>query len=161
MLHKVGLLPAYNTAQIGFAYKFYKDETPEGWKMSGEFKKTFCQDVEVYFVGIWDCVASVGLIPRTLPFSKSPSNVTQFFRHAMALDEHRAKFKACQYQRDDPAVVAQFKLLAEERRKKKSENQKRLEAQFETVENSIHASRKSDVKEVVSNFLFTSSRLFH
>lgn len=51
MLHKVGLLPRHNIAQINFAYKFYKDDTPEGWKMSAEFKKTFCQDVDVYFVG--------------------------------------------------------------------------------------------------------------
>jgi uncharacterized protein (DUF2235 family) len=144
----VGLLPAYNTAQINFAYKFYKDDTPSGWKLSGEFKKTFSQDVSVYFMGIWDCVASVGLIPRQLPFSKSPSNATRYFRHAMALDERRAKFKICRWQRDDPAVVHQFKLLEEERRRRKSENQKRLEAQFEIAENGAHGSLVSDVKEV-------------
>jgi uncharacterized protein (DUF2235 family) len=60
MLHKVGLLPASNGAQINFAYDFYKDDTPNGWKMSAEFKKTFCTNVNVYFVGLWDCVASVG-----------------------------------------------------------------------------------------------------
>ncbi|KUJ09694.1 uncharacterized protein LY89DRAFT_711013 [Mollisia scopiformis] len=98
MLHKVGLLPAHNRAQVTFAYKFYKDDTPNGWKMSAEFKKTFCMNVNVYFVGVWDCVASVGFIPRKLPFSKSPTNVIGFFRHAMALDEHRAKFKVCRYQ---------------------------------------------------------------
>jgi len=107
MLHKVGLLPAQNQAQVSFAYNFYKDDTPEGWKMSAEFKKTFCTDVSVYFVGIWDCVASVGFFPRTLPFSKSPTNSIAYFRHAMALDEHRAKFKVCQYQRQDPGVAPQ------------------------------------------------------
>jgi uncharacterized protein (DUF2235 family) len=104
MLHKVGLLPAHNVAQVPFAYSFYKNDTPEGWKMSGEFKKTFCINVEVYFVGVWDCVASVGFIPRKLPFSKSPTNTIGYFRHAMALDEHRAKFKVCQYQHQDPAA---------------------------------------------------------
>jgi uncharacterized protein (DUF2235 family) len=59
MLHKVGLLPAYNTAQVNFAYQFYKDDNSDGWEMSEQFKRTFCQDVTVYFVGIWDCVASV------------------------------------------------------------------------------------------------------
>ncbi|TVY81762.1 Uncharacterized protein LSUE1_G002515 [Lachnellula suecica] len=104
MLHKVGLLPAHNVAQINFAYEFYKNDTPEGWKMSGEFKKTFCINVEVYFVGVWDCVAAVGFIPRKLPFSKSPTNTIGYFRHAMSLDEHRAKFKVCQYQHQDPAA---------------------------------------------------------
>ncbi|KAI9702716.1 MAG: hypothetical protein M1820_006100 [Bogoriella megaspora] len=98
MLHKVGLLPADNGSQVNFAYNFYKDDTPEGWKMSAEFKNTFCTDVNVYFVGVWDSVSSVGFIPRTLPFSKSPRNAISYFRHAMALDEHRAKFAVCPWQ---------------------------------------------------------------
>ncbi len=83
MLHKVGLLPAHNNAQVPFAYEFYKNDTDEGWEMSRAFKKTFCINVSVYFVGIWDCVASVGFIPRKLPFSKSPTNSIAYFRHAM------------------------------------------------------------------------------
>ncbi|KAF2274485.1 uncharacterized protein EI97DRAFT_435031 [Westerdykella ornata] len=102
MLHKVGLLPASNGAQVNFAYDFYKDDTPQGWKMSAEFKKTFCTNVDVYFVGLWDCVASVGFFPRKLPFSKTPTNHIHYFRHAMALDEHRSKFKVCQWQHQDP-----------------------------------------------------------
>ena len=102
MLHKVGLLPASNGSQINFAYKFYKDDTPEGWKMSAGFKKTFCTDVTVYFVGVWDSVSSVGFIPRTLPFSTSPTNNISYFRHAMALDEHRAKFGVCAWEHDKP-----------------------------------------------------------
>ena len=50
MLHKVGLLPRHNIAQVSFAYKFSKDDTKEGWKMSEEFKRAFCIDVDVYFV---------------------------------------------------------------------------------------------------------------
>jgi uncharacterized protein (DUF2235 family) len=102
MLHKVGLLPASNGAQINFAYDFYKDDSDEGWDMSAQFKKTFCTHVNVYFVGVWDCVASVGFIPRSLPFSKSPTSSIHYFRHAMALDEHRAKFKVCQWRQQDP-----------------------------------------------------------
>ncbi|KAK0099256.1 hypothetical protein ONS96_008490 [Cadophora gregata f. sp. sojae] len=104
MLHKVGLLPAHNRAQVSFAYNFYKDDTPSGWTMSAQFKKTFCINVNVYFVGVWDCVSSVGFFPRKLPFGKSPTNSIMWFRHAMALDEHRAKFKICQYQHSDPAA---------------------------------------------------------
>ena len=70
MIHKVGLLPADNQAQVCFAYKMYKDETPEGQKMSEEFKKTFCMNVTVYFIGIWDCVASVSRISAS--FDSNP-----------------------------------------------------------------------------------------
>jgi uncharacterized protein (DUF2235 family) len=101
MLHKVGLLPAGNVTQINFAYAFYKDDSLQGWKMSARFKSTFCTDVDVYFVGIWDCVASVGFIPRILPFSHSPTNSIHYFRHAMALDEHRSKFDVSHWGQQD------------------------------------------------------------
>ena len=104
MLHKVGLLPRHNKAQVSFAYNFYKDDTKEGWEMSADFKRTFCTNVDVYFVGVWDCVASVGFIPRKLPFSKTPTNTIHYFRHAMALDEHRAKFKLLHFAHADPAA---------------------------------------------------------
>ncbi|KAK0529982.1 hypothetical protein OC834_002949 [Tilletia horrida] len=93
MLHKVGLLPAWNEEQVVFAYKQFKDDTPMGWKMSADFKRTFCVDVNIAFVGLWDTVASVGVIPRTLPFSTGTNESIRYFRHAIALDERRAKFK--------------------------------------------------------------------
>ncbi|KAI1343110.1 hypothetical protein F5Y15DRAFT_277576 [Xylariaceae sp. FL0016] len=104
MLHKVGLLPASNGSQVNFAYQFYKDDSDNGKKLAQGFKRTFCTHVDVYFVGVWDCVASVGFVPRRLPFSKSPSNSIHYFRHAMALDEHRAKFKVCQWRQQDPSA---------------------------------------------------------
>lgn len=117
MLHKVGLLPRHNRAQVAFAYRFYRNDTAEGWKMSAQFKKTFCTNVQVHFVGLWDCVASVGFIPRTLPFSKTPTNTIRHFRHAMALDEHRAKFKVCQWQHQDVVVTEADKKALEESKK--------------------------------------------
>lgn len=67
------------------------DET--GWKQSTAFKKAFSIDVDIEFLGVWDTVCSVGLIPRTLPFTASNTSI-KIFRHAVSLDEHRAKFKA-------------------------------------------------------------------
>jgi uncharacterized protein (DUF2235 family) len=98
MIHKVGLLPPRNIQQISFAYEFYTNDTPEGWKQSNDFKKTFSIDVSVYFLGCFDSVASVGFIPRQLPLSSTPTNKCRYFRHAMALDERRAKFKICRHQ---------------------------------------------------------------
>ncbi|QRW26716.1 choline transport protein [Rhizoctonia solani] len=93
MLHKVGLLPAYNHEQVPFAYKMFKRDDPEGWKMSNGFKRAFCTDVKIDFVGVFDTVNSVGIIPRELPFAKT-NYLIRVFRHAVALDERRAKFKA-------------------------------------------------------------------
>lgn len=101
MIHKVGLLPASNVSQIHFAYDFYKDDSDNGSYLAEEFKKTFCTEVSVYFLGLFDCVASVGFFPRKLPFSKTATNSVHYFRHAMALDEHRAKFKVCHWDNDD------------------------------------------------------------
>ncbi|CAE6420883.1 unnamed protein product [Rhizoctonia solani] len=110
MLHKVGLLPAYNNELVSFAYKMFKRDDEEGWKMSNGFKRAFSVDVKIDFVGVFDTVNSVGkscsppppypylilrigIIPRELPFAKS-NYLIRVFRHAVALDEHRAKFKA-------------------------------------------------------------------
>ncbi|KAF2773127.1 hypothetical protein EJ03DRAFT_387383 [Teratosphaeria nubilosa] len=114
MIHKVGLLPAYNSQQIQFAYQYYKDDSETGWKMSGEFKSTFCMDVSVHSICVFDSVSSVGFIPRTLPLSSTPYNKSTYFRHAMALDEHRAKFKACRFQkRDSTQATAHWETMAE------------------------------------------------
>lgn len=49
-----------------------------------------------------DTVDSVGLIPKRLPFTSSNTAI-KYFRHAVALDEHRAKFKANLYNRPTEA----------------------------------------------------------
>ncbi|GAP86702.2 hypothetical protein SAMD00023353_2000240 [Rosellinia necatrix] len=112
MIHKVGLLPASNGSQVNFAYNFYKDDSENGTELAEQFKKTFCTEVSVYFLGLFDCVASVGFFPRKLPFSKTATNTVRYFRHAMALDEHRAKFKVCHWQNDQPGVISDIKRRA-------------------------------------------------
>lgn len=94
----------------------YTRDDEKGWEQSNAFKKTFSIDVDIEFVGVWyvhnikpsypiilciyflfprrfrDTVGSVGIIPRRLPFTKSNSHI-KFFRHAISLDERRARFK--------------------------------------------------------------------
>ena len=76
MIHKVGLLPKYNSQQVPFAYKMYATADDLGWKQSNAFKKTFSNDVEIEFVGVW-LVFYMFKCPRhdLLPkfFSRSPS----------------------------------------------------------------------------------------
>ncbi|CAL1694705.1 unnamed protein product [Somion occarium] len=102
MIHKVGLLPPCNHQQVPFAYKMFTRTDQLGWEQSTAFKKAFSVDVDVEFIGVWDTVTSVGLIPRTLPFTTSNTSV-RTFRHAVSLDEHRAKFKANLFNRPTKA----------------------------------------------------------
>ena len=90
----------------------YTQDDAFGWEQSSAFKKTFSIDVDVEFLGVWyapvifcethttssrllknrDTINSVGLIPHRLPFTMSNSSI-RYFRHAVSLDERRAKFR--------------------------------------------------------------------
>ncbi|KAI0248360.1 hypothetical protein BJV78DRAFT_1131681 [Lactifluus subvellereus] len=99
MLHKVGLLSKDNTEQVPFAYKLYKsgDDT-----VAQGFKATFCRDVPIDFVGVWDTVASVGVVSgRTLPFVDVNTTI-RVFRQALSLDERRVRFRPNLYHRSVP-----------------------------------------------------------
>ncbi|KAI3604564.1 hypothetical protein WG66_008327 [Moniliophthora roreri] len=98
MIHKVGILPACNHQQVPFAYKMFTREDEKGWQQSNAFKKAFAIDADIEFIGVWDTVNSVGLIPKRLPFTTS-NTIVRTFRHAVALDERRAKFKANHWNR--------------------------------------------------------------
>lgn len=135
MLHKVGLLPAHNQAQIAFAYRWYKDNSEYGWKMSADFKRTFSIDADVHFLGCWDTVASVGFIPRILPFAKTNNRSVRYFRHALALDERRAKFKANHwFQRDE--------LYHKEEENHENEPEHVMEADSSAFERALNAHHK-------------------
>ena len=119
MIYKVGLLPVSNYQQVPFAYTMYTEDNEWGWKQSNAFKKTFSIDVDIEFLGVWlvfliflvlgsflfpyslcffllffsrDTVSSVGLIPKRLPLTTS-NTIVSTFRHAISLDEHRARFQ--------------------------------------------------------------------
>ncbi|KAF9259355.1 hypothetical protein L218DRAFT_1003914 [Marasmius fiardii PR-910] len=101
MIHKIGLLPRSNYQQVPFAYKMYSREDEKGWKQSGWFKQAFSIDVDIELLGVWDTVGSVGLVPKRLPFTTSNTHV-RYFRHALALDERRVRFKPNFWQHQPP-----------------------------------------------------------
>ncbi|KAI0782429.1 hypothetical protein BC629DRAFT_1289360 [Irpex lacteus] len=93
MIQKVGLLPTGNNQQVHHAYKMYADESESGWDHSTEFKKAHSIDVDISFIGVWDTVSSVGtIIQKRLPFTTNNTSI-KIFRHALSLDERRARFK--------------------------------------------------------------------
>jgi hypothetical protein len=92
MVNAVGLLPAHNEVHIPFAFNCYKKSaTAAGSTLCKDFRQTFSQVVDVYFVGIWDTVNSTGFFPRVLP-GTDENPQCRYFRHALALDERRVKF---------------------------------------------------------------------
>jgi uncharacterized protein (DUF2235 family) len=86
-------------------------ETSDGPKRCSQFLKTFSEEVSIHFVGLWDIVNSTGALwPRVLPGTAGEAHVSwdvdmtdhlasignpdcRFFRHALALDERRVRFK--------------------------------------------------------------------
>ncbi|KAJ7490441.1 hypothetical protein FB451DRAFT_1023007 [Mycena latifolia] len=89
----VGLIPKDNQEQIPFAYKMYKNTSASGIKLAAGYKQTFCQEVKVEFLGVWDTVASVGvLMGRSLPFTSTNDSI-KTFRHAVSLDERRVRYQ--------------------------------------------------------------------
>ncbi|EUC32794.1 hypothetical protein COCCADRAFT_37312 [Bipolaris zeicola 26-R-13] len=74
------------------------------------FKATFCRSegaddsgIKVHFLGMFDCVSSVSVLDS--PFGKAPKAVSvagtaRHVRHAVAVDEHRVKFKAALLHQD-------------------------------------------------------------
>lgn len=61
--------------------------------IASRFKETFSRpNVRVHFIGAWDTVSSVGLLPsKALPKTRTADHVC-VARHALALDERRVKF---------------------------------------------------------------------
>ncbi|KAI0301180.1 hypothetical protein B0F90DRAFT_1668043 [Multifurca ochricompacta] len=99
MLHKVGLLSKDNFEQIPFAYKLYKSSSDKNNKLAVRFKKAYSRDVPIDFLGVWDTVASTGILKsRTLPFVGTNDTI-RIFRQALSLDERRAKFLPNSYHR--------------------------------------------------------------
>lgn len=102
MLHKVGLLSKDNTEQIPFAYKLYKSDNNAA--LAQGFKMCFSRVVPIEFVGVWDTVASVGVVMgKTLPFVDVNTTI-RVFRQALALDERRSKFLPNFYHRSVPTT---------------------------------------------------------
>ncbi|KAF8644650.1 hypothetical protein AX16_008352 [Volvariella volvacea WC 439] len=144
MIHKVGLLPASNAEQVPFAYKMYTRAGQEGWDESNLFKETFSVDVDIEFIGLWDNVNSVGFIPRRLPFTQS-NTIVHNFRHAISLDERRAKFKAQQWIRTSEKGALMS--VTEQRIQEAIESGNNAKNILSNVKDTLHNLRIKDLEE--------------
>lgn len=100
-----GILPkdAQTDANFDRVEEIYFKPTKDGFikdKSTPEFHasvKEFCEKhhpkmVTIEFVGVWDTVSSVGVITETGTMYTSSNPHLKTFRHAIALDERRARF---------------------------------------------------------------------
>ncbi|KAF8156140.1 hypothetical protein BJ912DRAFT_1012934 [Pholiota molesta] len=95
MINKVGLLPLAHKNKVWPAFHSFERKGEDTWTHSTAFKKeNESRNIIIEFVGVWDTVNSVGIVrAKSLPFTASNSSV-KTFRHAVALDEHRARFRS-------------------------------------------------------------------
>ena len=100
LLHMYGLLHKGNEGLIPYITEKFATRTKETQGMSHTlevaegFKQTFCQDVLLHFVGVWDTVSSVGWIsdPVVIPFTAN-NPIMKIGRHAVSIDERRCFFR--------------------------------------------------------------------
>jgi uncharacterized protein (DUF2235 family) len=83
-----------------------------------QIRKNFCnglrKEASVYFVGVWDTVASVGLPGFSVSMSSNPNILNkriQHVRHALGLDEHRTQYKLRVYEQNDFGDASQAQSL--------------------------------------------------
>ncbi|KAF4944381.1 hypothetical protein FSARC_14688 [Fusarium sarcochroum] len=102
--------PSTDTAQLlGSKESDKSEETQEASNEIEAFSQTFCrketsrsgeeENIKVFFLGIWDCVASVAVLERKARMPVPVTGTAVHVRHAVAIDERRVKFK--------PALLAQ------------------------------------------------------
>ncbi|KAK6461455.1 hypothetical protein DFJ63DRAFT_183375 [Scheffersomyces coipomensis] len=102
MIERVGLLNKGLEEMTATAWELYSN-----WEYAGQptqadssvtliqaFKETFSRnEVDIHFMGLWDTINSVGIIrDRLFPYTIR-SAIVEHVRHAVSIDERRAKFK--------------------------------------------------------------------
>ena len=136
MISHVGLLSMGNEEMVPFAYRVYEEyeksrginhpKHEEHEKRMNAFKKHFCRTelqaareanenispnesgIKVHFLGLFDCVSSVGNLD--VPFTKKTPplpavrGTAKHVRHAVAIDERRVKFKAALFSQEQTGV---------------------------------------------------------
>lgn len=100
LLHMYGLLHQGNEGLIPYITAQFATRTKQTQGMSHTFevaegfKQTYCRDILLHFVGVWDTVSSVGWIsdPVIIPYTAA-NPIMKIGRHAVSIDERRCFFR--------------------------------------------------------------------
>jgi len=89
-----GLLPKGAANLIPYAWNIYRD-FEKNKKFATKFKDTYARECRFHYMGIWDTVSSIGIfsLKKTLPYTAN-NPIIRNIRHALAIDERRAYYKA-------------------------------------------------------------------
>ncbi|NNC86853.1 MAG: DUF2235 domain-containing protein [Akkermansiaceae bacterium] len=103
LLYKCGLLHPNNQNLIPEAMRIYKGH--RNWDVADGFRATYSRPpVPIHFLGLFETVTSVGWVwdPVRLDFTTTNPAILHV-RHAMAIDERRAFFRANRWRRHGEA----------------------------------------------------------
>eukprot|EP01117_Protostelium_nocturnum_P017009 TRINITY_DN683_c0_g1_i1.p1 TRINITY_DN683_c0_g1~~TRINITY_DN683_c0_g1_i1.p1 ORF type:complete len:778 (+),score=189.67 TRINITY_DN683_c0_g1_i1:179-2512(+) len=161
-IHMCGLLPANNLEHVSFAYKLYESEDE---KQCAYFKDTFSFHVKIQFLGVWDTVASVGtLYSRYLPATQDNPSV-KHFRHALAMDECRTRFKHLSWDRSEEAQhkwvsgMLQFPLFKTILAKEKPKDKKKEEDEEGLDKSADEKTVKKEEDSLIEKLLYQKHEL--
>ncbi|KAF4444958.1 hypothetical protein FACUT_295 [Fusarium acutatum] len=120
------------------------------------FGETFCRtegtdpaehrNIKVFFLGLWDCVNSVAMVERSAPAPVEITGTAHHIRHAVAVDEHRVKFKPALLAQDIKTVIkkAQTPSTDDKRVKSAIKDPKKEDAENRHTKALIKDSKKDD-----------------
>jgi uncharacterized protein (DUF2235 family) len=125
MVHELGLLSRGNEEMVHFAWETFSNheqtrgnipQTKKDQKLNDfmkKFKATYCRlGVGIHFLGLFDCVNSVGQFE--IPFFRTSyryiaTPAAKYIRHAVSIHERRLKFKPALYMMDKNGPSSDFK----------------------------------------------------
>ncbi|KAF7590129.1 hypothetical protein BBP40_003242 [Aspergillus hancockii] len=125
MVHELGLLSRGNEEMVHFAWETFSNyeqsrgnvpQTEKDQELNDfmkKFKTTFCRlGVGIHFLGLFDCVNSVGQFE--IPFFRTSyryiaTPAAKYIRHAVSIHERRLKFKPALYMMDKNGPSSDFK----------------------------------------------------
>lgn len=99
MLGKCGLLDRGAENLVDSAMKIYT--TAHNASVAAGFKRTYGHECALHFVGVWDTVASLGLVLSRKAFDPRPQPPAAFNCHAISIDERRKKFPVYHWEGGD------------------------------------------------------------
>ena len=94
MLHMCGLLTRGSDNLVPYATRLYRKRgSPKYDRIAPGFKKSFSRECRPHFIGVWDTVASVGLLRRKFFQDMKLNPDVSYGYQALSVDEWRTYFK--------------------------------------------------------------------
>ena len=95
MLHKCGLLTRGSGNLMPYVSRIYNDKNNDN--IADGFKDSFSRECKPRFIGVWDTVASVGLIRRKQFSNNRLNGDVAYGYQALSIDERRRHFRVSQW----------------------------------------------------------------